>query len=194
MCATLSHVPCRSNASSALQTQHEQKVSASQLADSLLAQLGHLPSQLNSNGNLVAVTGQSAGQLSKATVPDLHLSHNRRPSASEQYHFVRTSSEHAAVAQHLRTSGCFSMQFLEPPNSQTTSGQLMHPMLPAHASGARVSAGAASERSHASLASMPHDSSLIKAGGPMINSNGVRTHGLKQTSRLTAAEQTELNS
>lgn len=170
-------MPCRSNASSALQTQHvEQKVSASQLADSLLAQLGHLPSQLNSNGNLVAVTGQSAGQLSKATVPDLQLSQNRRPSASEQYHFVRTSSEHAAAAQHLRTSGCFSMQFLEPPNSQATSGQLMHPMLPAHASGARIS-GAASEKSHASLASMPHDSSLIRAGGPMINSNGVRMHG-----------------
>lgn len=167
-------VPCRSNASSALQTQQgEQPVSATQLADSLLAQLGHLPSKLNSSGNLVAVAAQGAAAPPKSSAPELQLSHHRRPSAPEQYHFVRPSSEHAAAAQHLRTSGCFSMQFLEPPNSQAASGQLVHPMLSAHASGARVSASAASEKSHTSLASMPHDTSLIKAGVPMINSHGV---------------------
>lgn len=181
-------VPCRTNTSSALQTrQGEQPVSASQLADSLLAQLGHLPSKLNTSGSLVAVT--SPGGPPKSGSPEVQLSHHRRNhSTAEQYHFVRPSSEAAAAAQRLRTSGCFSMQFLEPPNSQAPSGQLVYPSLPGRLSDARRSLGAASDKSGlGSLASMPHNSSLIKAGGPMINTNGVSDQ-LTACRRSRAAE------
>lgn len=119
----------RSNTSAVQLQQLDQQSGSCHIPDSLLAQLGHLPSKLRSSAE---------------TVP----------------------------AQQLRTSGCFSLQFLEPPNSQHPSGQLMHPALATQPSTGRMSFGAGGDK-NAALASIPGHSSLLRPGAPVLNTLGV---------------------
>jgi hypothetical protein len=158
-----------------MQSQHiEQQNSTAQLADSLLSQLGHLPSQLNSSGSAMAVSAGDPAQLPSTAAQNLQVSQqNRNDSTSDQYFYARSGAEHAvAVSQQLRSSGSFSMQFLEPPNSQVPSGQLLHPALVTHPSASRLHAGLSSEKT-AALVSIPGNSSLIRPGAPMLNTIGV---------------------
>jgi len=172
----MSYCTCSSNASSAVQTQQlEQQASTALVAESLLAQLGHLPSQLNASSSLVSVSGLDHASIPASAVPPhVQLSRQKRnTSTPEQYYQLRAALDPAA-AQQLQSSSLLSVQFLEPPNSLAPSGQLRHSALATHASAGRVSADAASEKSALhSVTSMPHNSSLIRPGVPIMRLDGV---------------------
>lgn len=156
--------------SSQKKQQREQRASSTQLqADSaaLAQQLGRLPGKLDNSMTGSAPSAAGAQQ-------DLQLSAQlkRNDSMSEQYYFVRPASEHATAVQQLR--GGFTMQFLEPPNSQMPSGQLTHPVVTTQASARRMSASALAGERSAALCSIPGNSSLLRPGqAPALNSLGV---------------------
>lgn len=151
-----------------------------QLPEPLPAKLGRVPSQLNTASS--SAPGQDTQQRPP---PHVQLSQSKRNhSTPEQFQYVLTPSDQAAAAAQLRNSAYFTMQFLEPPNSQPASGQLVHPALATHASRARVSAagaGSAAERAVvvplSTVTSIPHTTCLVRAGMPMINANGVSWGG-----------------
>jgi hypothetical protein len=160
------------NRSNAVQTSSQKKLqqraSSSQLqADSaaLAQQLGRLPGSMNGSSAPSAAGGQQGLQLSSQL--------KRNDSMSEQYYFLRPASEHAAAVQQLRGGG-FTMQFLEPPNSQMPSGQLTHPAVNTQASTRRMSASALAGEKSAALCSIPGNSSLLRPGqAPALNTIGV---------------------
>lgn len=165
---------CSTNTTNTQEVPQTEQQSSKPSADSLLAQLGHL----NLAGLDTAPSADSTLRLSQK---------KRSNSTHEQHLYARSTSEHAAL-QQLCTSGYFSMQFLEPPNSHAPSGQLVHPALASQQSSLRNSAAASAAAAGGDkvmpLASMPHNTSLIKAGAPMINTHGVSPEGSRVLGRL----------
>jgi hypothetical protein len=166
---------CSTNATNTQEFSQPDQQASKPGADSLLAQLGHQPSN-----QAFKPCPEAASCADSPPAPQRSSQHRSSSGTQEQFFCVQNASEHAAALQQLRTSGCFSMQFLEPPNSHVPSGQLLHPSLVTQPSTLRASAAAAAAAAAAAtdktatLASMPHNTSLIRAGAPMLNTLGVR--------------------
>lgn len=153
--------------------QHGLEASSTGLVtESLLAQLGHLPSKLSTSSNLVVVDPASAS-IASSLPPHVQLTrHNRSCSTPEHFH-LRASVDQAAALKQLQSSSYFSVQFLEPPNSHAASGQLTQSTFAPSSIGVLTDGGSDLRSALQSSASMAYNSSLLKTGVPLLKLGGV---------------------